>query len=393
MAALAYLEEASRCCILECDGPGHLDERVLACSGLAVVVVRSGAAGVVARRLGTPHAVTGFESAARLSGLRSGVVVAGDRSARYTAAFLSEAPELVVFEGIESLWLPSCPDLRGRTVWMTRFCDLRLQHRGYATDCFSEALACDAVCRRRGPSGRPRPVRDLYHDVRGDEAELVLGALEGGDEELAVKAFPGYFERLRGERGPPGECPICYEAPRVRVTSMCCGRDFCLECACRCAAAGPSCPWCRAGSGLWNYSMEPGRGPAPFQDVLLLDLATGSDRVVVVTSDDGYTLRGRCNPLPQSRTCWVGGTSQAVAAAMESFESGDKTVAVVDADRLLGAGLVFPSATRLVFTDAESCSGHRYAYWAAACPNAADVRCMVAVTAAAQHGRMEKSIM
>lgn len=384
-------EERSRCCVLECDGPGHLDARVAREAGLTLIVVRSYSAHLTAKQHGTA-AVCGFEGAmAAARDWTRGPLVVSDRAVKFFAGSCRQRPDLVVLEGVECLSMPNCPDLGARTVWMTNFFNRRVPHRGWARDCYAEAVENDAVVRKRPRRAEalPAPLRELYFDVRGEESEVPRAAAVAGDAELAVASFPGSFERERRGR-PADECPVCYDAsPSPRVTTRCCGRDFCLSCAARSMGDETPCPWCRRRSGLWNCSIEAGHRRAPFKDALLGDLvrrflASSPDaKVLVVTVDDSYTyLWDRHNPLGPFRPVAVAGSAQAVESAVRKFgEKGVRTVAVAHADRMFCCGVTFP-ATHLVFAERAAREGNKWAFWTAACPGAKQVRCMTAVTEA-----------
>eukprot|EP00873_Tetraselmis_striata_P033776 jgi/Tetstr1/454040/TSEL_040959.t1 len=397
-------EDRSACCLLECDGPAHLDDRIAATArtGRAMLVVRSYSAAVRAKELGCP-AVTGFESAlSAMTGWATGVRVVSDRSVRFAARLAPLPLDLVVLEGVECLRLPNCPPLPASTVWMTKLTARRMTNRGWAHACYSEAIDNGAVIRRRGGNGRnrcPRPSwpaavrpepRDLYFDVRGDEAEVCRRAAAAGDTELMIRAFPGQFLEAAGDDdgARTGECPICYERPAPRVTARCCRRDFCLSCAARCMGEAGRCPWCRQVSGLWNCALEPGHRPAPFRDELLTDivrtslLAGPAARVLVVTTDDGYIHRVAFNPLRAFDPHVIGGSAHAAEAALRAFTwgaDGARRVAVVHAERMFGCGLKFP-ASHVVFAEKDAWSDDRLAFWMAACPGASVLRKMVAIT-------------
>ena len=384
--ACASAEERSRSCVLECDQVGSMHPRVRAEIGRSLVVVRSYAAGIVGSALCAP-VVSSFDTAIRaVEGWASGPVVVGDRSVKYVAGLLKEPPSLVVFEGVETLWLPNCPDLGAPTVWMTKLSPGRVTHRGWASECFAEAVRNDAVVRRRGRErSRARESRDLYFDVRGEESAVSKAAVKAWDMDLAVAAFPGSFERIPRQR-PAGECPICYEAAAPRVTSICCGRDFCLPCASECMGDDSDCPWCRRRSGLWNFSIEPGFKKAPFKDVLLADivrtsLASSPDaKVLVVTTDETYTYKGHAgNPVAPFNPVCIGGKSASIESALRKFSAPGQAVAVAHADRMCSCGLTFP-ATHVVFTEAEARTGDKHRFWTNACPDAKRVRRMTAVT-------------
>lgn len=387
------VERESRCCLLECDGPGHLDGRAREEEGLVLMVVRSYSANIRAKELGAP-AVTGFDRAAAAAeeSFAAGLYVVSDKALKYVARLLASPPSLVIFEGIEHLWVPNCPDLEAGTVWMTKFSAGRVGHRGWASDCYGEALRNDAVVRRRSRRhARPAQVtRELYFDACSDENAPVLGALERGDAELAIRSFPGRFES-RFDGGPndrTGVCPICYEEPSPRITTGCCRRDLCLSCAAKSLGTTESCPWCRRETGLWDCSIEPGHSPAPFKDALLVDLVRacldeGPDtRVLIVTTDDVYTYNVRTNPLIVFETCGIGGSAASVEAAVGSLEAGRVRVAVARADKMLCCGMVFPRITHVVFTERASFSGDRLRSWMAACPAAAAARAMVSIVEA-----------
>ena len=391
------VEDEHRCCVLECDGPGHLDARVRKENGLALVVVRSYSAVVRARDIGAA-AITNFDQAASAAegAFSGGAYVVSDKAVKFVARLLPAPPALVVLEGVESLRLPNCPDLGAGTVWMTRFSPReRPAHRGWATECFEEAVRNDAVIRRRGGHGRRYGVpvkRELYYDFPDDESYAVVAALDAGDEELAVRAFPGRFEAAPS--APTGVCPICYEEPRPRVTAACCGRDFCLSCAARSMGDSSSCPWCRRPTGLWNCRMEPGAGShAPFKDALVTDVVRRyldqdpGNTVLVVTSDDVYTYNVRTNPIAVFRPCAVGGSAAAVGAAVGALSRGPgedrRRVGVAWAPSMLCRGMGFPGITHVVFTERESFREGAMASWLAACPDAVQAVAMTSVIDAA----------
>lgn len=393
---LAEAEEASRHCALECDGPGHLNARVAAASatGRALVVARSYSTTIRATELGAP-AVTNLETAAAAAkGWTAGPCVVSDRAFKFMAVLAPGPMELVVFEGVETLWLPNCPALEAATVWVTRFTSRRIPHRGWASECYSAAVRNDAVVRRRAGRLRPSlsaPVsRDLYYDVCDSESRATREAVRAGDRELALASFPGSYERLRrGEGEGTGDCPVCYEPPAPRVTTICCGRDFCLDCAARCMGDETQCPWCRRPSGLWNCSLEHGHSQAPFKDNLVADIVRAAlqsshgARVLVVTTDDAYTYRTPSgNPLMIHGPAMVAGSAASIEASLARF-SGECRVAIAHADRMFCCGLEFP-ATHVVFTERDASRGDLFAFWVGACPGATSVRCMSAITDAAR---------
>lgn len=389
--AMRSAEERSRCCVLECDGPGHLNARVARETGLTLVVVRSYAANIVSKQLGAP-VVCSFESAmAAAREWTRGALVVADRAVKYFAGTCQRRPDLVIFEGIDSLSLPNCPDLGAQTVWMTKFSGRRVPHRGWSSACYAQAVENDAVVRRRCSrlGAAPPAVRDLYFDVRGEESAVPKMAVQAGDMELAVRSFPGSFERMLRDR-TNDECPICYDPkPSPRVTTACCGRDFCLSCAVKSMGDDTRCPWCRRQSGLWNCSIEAGHTQAPFKDVLMGDLvrkclsSAPDAKVLVVTSDDVYTYRtDRTNPLAPFNPISIAGSAAAVETAVTHFGAdGVRTVAVAHADRMFCCGLSFP-ATHLIFTERAAYEGDKGSFWTAACPDARQVRCMTAITEA-----------
>lgn len=386
----------SRCCVLECDGPGHLDARAKSEPGLALVVVRSYSAKIRAGELGT-DAIVNFRGAvaAADAGFGAGLYVVSDRALNYVASMLDgRRPALVVMEGVEYLRLPNCPDLGAQTVWMTRFSSRRIAHRGWASACFSEAMSNDAVVRRRTARRPPiAPSRELYFDALADDSAAVAAALDGGDPGLAIRAFPGHFETGAGRLSPSVDdvCPICYETPSPRVTSACCSRDFCLSCAARSMRLSPSCPWCRRTTGLADFSLEPGHAPAPLKHDLVADLVRGflaegpAARVLVVTTDDLYTFSMVTNPLAGFGARGVGGSAACVAAAVRALggEADGPRVGVARADHMLCCGLAFPPVTHVVFTEQAAWEGDRARCWLAACPNAVRAVTMASVVDAA----------
>lgn len=391
-SAIAFAEETSRCCLLECDGPGNLDDRVVSEPGMTMIVVKSYCTLNYAERMGAPW-VTNFDTAVLASTTwRRGPCVVSDRAVKFMACLLRCRVQLVLLEGIEGLTLPKCPEILADVVWITRFSARQVHHTGWARECYMEAISNDAVIRRRGQRFGMCPMvlpvtRDLYFDVRGEDSEVTRTAVEHGDMDLAVRSFPGRFE-LEDKRVRTGECPVCYEQPVPRVTSGCCGRDFCLACISKCVGDVSSCPWCRASTGLWNFCIEAEPDlKTPFKDALLRSTVSdciGSapdSKVLVVTTDDVYTYKNsKCNPLMAFSPCMIAGSAVSVNSALRAF-SEDGRVAVTHADRMFCCGITFP-ATHVVFTEKAARSGDRLKFWVGACPRARAARCMTAITEA-----------
>lgn len=387
------VEEENRCCILECDSAGELDGKIMSVAGVRMVVVRAPAVALRARRLGNAACVSLFKHAVDCFSApqpTDRVFVVGDTAFNYVAGICSWAFDLVVFDGVQSLRLPNSPRISARTVWMTRSRGaFAMKHRGWVRECYESAICAGAIVGRRSRSGAPPTRRHLYYDIKGDESALVERAMRAGDVELATASFPGYREAdtpsMEGVSDP--DCPVCYDPPSPRVTTMCCARRFCLACASRCMSGG-KCPWCRRPSGLWNCSIERGYRPAPFKDVLVSDVVSScvssseDAAVLMVTVDDAYKMRGAINPL--SATHWpvnIGRTSASVTAAVDALETRGSRVAVVDPKMISPDGMTFHAITHVVCCEEESAG--MIGGWVSACPNAVAVHRMVSIADAA----------
>lgn len=376
------LERDNRRCVLFCDRHGLLDGRIMREPGLAIVVVRSCVTGLRARQLNA-RPINGFRSAASITAA-DGVYVVGDRSVKYVAVMLPRKPTLVVFEGLDSLHLPNCPDLFGETVWITMLSTGGSRHRGWARDCYIEAMENDAVVRIRSDVRLPVR-REMYYEDMGNNASVVVHSLQRGDTDSATMAFPGTI-LPEGEREGTGECPVCYETPSPLVTTSCCSRDFCLLCAAMSMGESSRCPWCRSQSGLWKCLMESGHKRVPVKDELLSDivgahLETLPDaKVLVVTTDDSYMspLVSTIVPALRVGARVVKGGHRHVEAAIDALTRPGKRVGVIRADMMV-SGLVFRDVTHLVFTETASFRTNRFSFWVSCCPAAVSAVCMVSI--------------
>jgi hypothetical protein len=264
---------------------------------------------------------------------------------------------------------------------------MRHRHRGYASDCFSQALKNDAVVKAR-PNGpvfaAPHVRRALFYDVRYRECDAVLAAIHAGDEEVAVAAFPGQFETHERIHPGTGECPICLELPSTRITTKCCKRDFCLGCFAKSMKDDVSpCPWCRGVTGMFNCSLESGHIRAPVKDILLMDcvghMLAAKEKVLVVTLDDSYLLSSSpLNPIRPYMPILLSGGSKTMDRAVKEFQC-QARVAVAHGTRMLCGGMKLP-ATVIVFTERAAWDDENMkAAWISTCPGLRRIICMVSV--------------
>lgn len=373
------------CSIFECDGPGYLDDRIAAESGLRIVVVRSFAVLIRATAILGSRPVSSFSDVVGATDLwdSGGVAVVADTAYKFVAALVRKPAALVVFEAYENLFLPNCAELAADRVWIVKCSRRTHAHRGFAFTCFCAALADGSVSKLEPKGERPAPVctRALFFDVRSRECDAVQDAIASGDTDVAIAAFPGTFESSTRESPGTGDCPICFEPPNPRITSKCCRRDFCLGCYARSMNDDvSSCPWCRDVSGMFNCSIECGHAKAPLKDVALMDvvgdLLVSGDKVLVVTTDDSYLIAASAlNPLRPYMPVMLSGGAKSMTKAVDDFQ-GRANLAIARADKPL-VGCVFLPATAVVFTELSACADADA--WMATCRRATRAVRMVSV--------------
>lgn len=385
-ARIEDTEARSSCCILECDGPGYLDAKVINTPGLRIVVVRFFAVHIRAAELGGIPISSFNEAVEARSWSIGGVAVVADRAFKYLAAMIKQPVALLVFEAYESLCLPNCSFIETELVWLVKCSNfVRHHHRGFASQCYNKAQQQQAIVQiTRSNRSYPTQERSLFYDVRTRECDAVLQAIEAEDTETAVAAFPGFFEGQARENTGTGECPICYETPSPRITTRCCNRDFCLKCFAKSINDDvSSCPWCRGVTGMFNCSIESGHDRAPAKDMVVMtiigNMLTSGERILVVTTDDSYLImNSNLNPVRPYIPVLLSGGSKTMDRAMRDFKTTAR-VAVAHATHMLCGGLNLP-ATAILFTERAAWEDPaKKRCWMSTCKDLRRVVCMVSV--------------
>jgi hypothetical protein len=384
--AMAWAEKSFENCVLVSDpGTGHDDAvafHVLTKPGTRVMVVPHAGTRCWADRLAADrpvHEVTGFDGAVRavaaMKGADGALAVVSDSAANMMATLMTDsAAETLVYMDLEELKLPSSRRIRAATTW---FCVTSLasverhQHRGHVRDVLDGMAKTGGYSLVRGtefPATRDLRItygETLYNDSEGARDGASDGAWEGtpeyvvsramelGEAELALRAYPGAFVSEAPGAIGADECPVCYGAPTpAAVCSSCCHRAFCLGCLGKSlCAGGGACPWCRARISLSNtclVSPEPaGRLPPTRRAAAVSAVEAALDRDagarVLLVVDDFFD-----EGLRRFAPAYLRGGADGVWRAVKRFKEGCRLV-VGRTDGTVSTAVRLDGITTVVF--------------------------------------------